>query len=131
MKRLLVLRHAKSSWKEQDLEDHERPLNKRGKHDAPRMGRLMRSEGVLPQLAICSTARRARATLKRVVEAAQVRPKISPKQAILDRYLVVLAIQSMILRQRPDGCPNVTDLICAISTDVRSKDLRPAYQNPS
>jgi phosphohistidine phosphatase SixA len=36
MKTLLVLRHAKSSWKEQDLPDHDRPLNKRGKNDALR-----------------------------------------------------------------------------------------------
>jgi len=36
MKTLLLLRHAKSSWKDSDIDDHERPLNKRGKKDAPR-----------------------------------------------------------------------------------------------
>ncbi len=39
MKSLLILRHAKSSWKHPELTDHDRPLNKRGKRDAPRMGR--------------------------------------------------------------------------------------------
>ena len=68
MKRLLILRHAKSSWKHPDLEDHDRPLNNRGKRDAPRMGRLMREEGVLPEWAFGSTARRARATLERALE---------------------------------------------------------------
>jgi phosphohistidine phosphatase len=70
MKRLLILRHAKSSWKDLDLEDHDRPLNKRGERDAPRMGRLMRSEGVLPELALSSTAKRARATVEQALEAA-------------------------------------------------------------
>jgi len=68
MKRLLILRHAKSSWKYPDLEDHDRPLNHRGKRDAPRMGRLMREEGFLPEWAFGSTARRARGTLERALE---------------------------------------------------------------
>jgi phosphohistidine phosphatase SixA len=41
MKLVLILRHAKSSWKHPDLNDHDRPLNKRGKRDAPRMGELL------------------------------------------------------------------------------------------
>jgi phosphohistidine phosphatase len=44
MKTLLLMRHAKSSWKEPELADHERPLNKRGKLNAPRMGRLLREQ---------------------------------------------------------------------------------------
>ena len=43
MKTLLVLRHAKSSWSDPALDDHERPLNKRGRRDGPRMGELVRS----------------------------------------------------------------------------------------
>ena len=42
MKTLLVLRHAKSSWSDPALDDHERPLNKRGRRDAPRIGELVR-----------------------------------------------------------------------------------------
>ncbi len=71
MSTLFVLRHAKSSWKNPDLADHDRPLNKRGKRDAPRMGRLMREEGLLPQLALSSTAKRARLTLDQALEAAR------------------------------------------------------------
>ena len=44
MKELLVLRHAKSSWKHAGLDDHDRPLNKRGQRNAPRMGQLLRDE---------------------------------------------------------------------------------------
>ncbi|HXV77166.1 MAG TPA: histidine phosphatase family protein [Candidatus Polarisedimenticolaceae bacterium] len=68
MKRLLVLRHAKSSWRDQALDDHERPLNKRGRRDAPRIGLLMERRGLLPQIAITSSALRARATLELALE---------------------------------------------------------------
>lgn len=68
MRTLLLLRHAKSSWKDETLSDHARPLNGRGKRDAPKMGRLLRAEQLVPDLVICSTARRARATTKLVVE---------------------------------------------------------------
>jgi phosphohistidine phosphatase len=56
MKTLLIMRHAKSSWKDPDLSDHDRPLNKRGKHDAPRMGKLLKDEDLVPALIISSTA---------------------------------------------------------------------------
>ena len=62
MKILLVLRHAKSSWKDPGLADHDRPLNKRGLRDAPRMGRLLREEDLVPDRIVSSTAVRARAT---------------------------------------------------------------------
>ncbi len=59
MKTLLILRHAKSSWGKPHLADHDRPLNKRGKRDAPRMGYLADREGLVPDLVITSSARRA------------------------------------------------------------------------
>lgn len=68
MKSLLLLRHAKSSWKDSSLPDHDRPLNKRGKRDAPRMGRLLRKEGLVPDVMISSTAVRARRTAELVAE---------------------------------------------------------------
>ncbi len=69
MKNLLIMRHAKSSWSEAGCSDHDRPLNKRGKHDAPRMGRLLQTEGLVPDAILCSTAKRARSTARRVAEA--------------------------------------------------------------
>jgi phosphohistidine phosphatase len=70
MKTLLVLRHAKSSWSNSALDDHERPLNKRGLRDGPRMGELLRAHGLLPDVVISSDAVRARLTAEAVVDAA-------------------------------------------------------------
>jgi phosphohistidine phosphatase len=73
MKTLLLLRHAKSSWKDGDLDDHDRPLNKRGKRDAPRMGRLLAEENLLPDLILCSSAKRCRKTAEHVIAASGYR----------------------------------------------------------
>ena len=62
MKNLILMRHAKSSWKDVSLPDHERPLNKRGKRDAPRMGKHLQDQGILLDAILCSTAVRARET---------------------------------------------------------------------
>lgn len=59
-RRLVLLRHAKSAWP--DMPDHERPLARRGQRDAPVMGRWLHAVGVVPDLVLCSTARRARET---------------------------------------------------------------------
>lgn len=69
MKILLVLRHAKSSWKDTSISDHSRPLNKRGKKAAPRMGQLIYEEDLVPEIILSSTALRARDTAELVAEA--------------------------------------------------------------
>jgi phosphohistidine phosphatase len=67
MKRLFLLRHAKSSWDDAALTDHDRPLALRGRRAAPRIGEHMRGEGWIPDLVLCSTARRAVETLDLVL----------------------------------------------------------------
>lgn len=59
MKNLIIVRHAKSSWKYDDLDDFDRPLNSRGKGDAPLMGKILRRKGILPELIFSSPALRA------------------------------------------------------------------------
>lgn len=66
MKRLLLIRHAKSSWSNPDLEDIDRPLSKRGKRDAPFMGERLGREGIFPDLIYTSPAKRARKTAKHI-----------------------------------------------------------------
>jgi phosphohistidine phosphatase len=68
MKILLLLRHAKSSWKNPGLADINRPLNKRGKRDAPRMGMLLRQQDLVPDIILSSPAVRARRTAQAVSE---------------------------------------------------------------
>jgi len=68
MKNLLLMRHAKSSWGDSSLPDHQRPLNQRGKRDAPRMGKFLREQGVDLDAILCSTAVRARATAKGLLQ---------------------------------------------------------------
>lgn len=61
LRRLVVLRHAKSAWPD-GVADHERPLAPRGRRDAPVAGRMLAAHDCLPDLALCSTAVRARET---------------------------------------------------------------------
>ena len=76
MKTLLILRHAKSSWDNPALSDYDRPLNKRGKRDAPRIGGHLKQTGVLPDRILTSSAKRARKTAKKVAKACGYKGKI-------------------------------------------------------
>ncbi len=76
MKSVLLHRHAKSSWKHPDLNDQDRPLNKRGKRDAPIMGRLLKRKDLVPDIIISSTAIRARSTAEAVAKASGYKGEI-------------------------------------------------------
>lgn len=69
MKDVLVLRHAKSSWSDAGLPDHERPLKPRGQRDAPEVGRQLRHRGLVPDRILSSTAVRAQTTARLVASA--------------------------------------------------------------
>jgi len=69
LKTLLLMRHAKSSWDDPDMADHDRPLNKRGKKDAPRMVHWLAGQGLTPDVIVTSTAKRARKTADLVAAA--------------------------------------------------------------
>ncbi len=65
-----MLRHGKSSWSSSSLADHDRPLKGRGKRDAQRIGHVLRERGLVPDLIVSSTARRAASTARRAAAAA-------------------------------------------------------------
>ena len=69
MKRLYLLRHAKSAWDDPELRDRERPLSPRGRKAAKRVARWASTHDVRPQLVVCSSAVRAQQTLQRVLPA--------------------------------------------------------------
>lgn len=91
MKTLLILRHAKSSWKRPDLDDHDRPLGARGRRDAPRMGALLRRRGLTPDLVVSSTAVRAQTTAEQVAEKSGY-----GGQVVLDRRLYLAAPEALV-----------------------------------
>ena len=86
MKTLLILRHAKSSWAEPAVSDHNRPLNNRGKRDAPRMGQLIKDEGLLPDLVVTSTALRAHTTASEVARACGYGRQIERNDSLYHAY---------------------------------------------
>jgi phosphohistidine phosphatase len=81
MKTLIVLRHAQAEHPS-DLQDHERPLTKKGEREAQRMGRLLR--GLHPELVLCSTALRARSTTEEALRAAQLSPSVEQLDQLYD-----------------------------------------------
>ena len=99
MKTLLLLRHAKSSWGEPGLSDHDRPLTERGKLDAPRVGLLIQEQGLTPDLIVCSTAKRARKTAQKVARTCGYRGAIAETETF---YLAPVGQYLAYLRQLPD-----------------------------
>lgn len=68
MKKLMIVRHAKSSWEDASLRDFDRPLNKRGRRDVPDMGRRLSEKGLIPDLIIASPANRAITTARGIAK---------------------------------------------------------------
>lgn len=84
MKTLLVLRHAKSSWNYPELSDYDRPLNARGKRDAPRMGKFLQEQGLIPDRILTSSAKRARKTADKVAKTGGYKGKVKKLDAFYD-----------------------------------------------
>jgi phosphohistidine phosphatase len=78
-KTLVLVRHAKSAWPD-GVPDHDRPLAKRGRRDAPAVGRWLTDNAVIPQVAIISSARRAIETTELIT--AELEP--SPRRIVTD-----------------------------------------------
>ena len=65
---VLLMRHAKSSWADDSLSDHDRPLNGRGRRDAPRMAQHLVDAGLVPTRIVVSSAKRTRETVERMMD---------------------------------------------------------------
>ncbi|NMC46522.1 MAG: histidine phosphatase family protein [Chloroflexi bacterium] len=62
MKKIFLMRHAKSSWKDSNIPDHDRPLKKKGEKDAKAMGKMLKGKKLSPDVILCSSAKRAKQT---------------------------------------------------------------------
>jgi len=76
MKKLYIIRHAKSSRSDETLEDFERPLNKRGKENAPMIGERLKEKGIMPDIIISSPAKRAKSTAEMIAKEIGYKKKI-------------------------------------------------------
>jgi len=68
MKKLYLIRHAKSGWDEPALDDFDRPLNDRGNRDAPRMAKRLKEKDIVPDLVLCSPAKRTLQTCEKMAD---------------------------------------------------------------
>ena len=79
---LILIRHAKSDWGQDGLDDHDRPLNDRGRRAAPRIGAWIAGLGLLPDAAICSSARRTRQTWAGIASALPGAPRANVRREL-------------------------------------------------
>ena len=98
MRTLLLMRHAKSSWDNPAMSDHERPLNDRGQLSAPLMGEWLRAQKLVPDLIVCSDARRTRETADLLAPACGFRDKVVITPEL---YLATVPTWRKVLRSLP------------------------------
>lgn len=98
--RLALVRHAKSDWGDAGLDDHDRPLNDRGLHDAPRMAARLAATGFRPDVILASTALRARTTAEAF--GAELRVAVD-----LDPELYGASARSLLSAASTSGAPSV------------------------
>jgi phosphohistidine phosphatase len=100
---LHLLRHAKSSWADPALPDHERPLAPRGRRDAKRIAKHLRRLGYQAELILCSSAARTRETLE------LVRPAVPTSEVIIEDELYAASSDELLARVRlvPDAVGSV------------------------
>ncbi|HPM29252.1 MAG TPA: histidine phosphatase family protein [Chryseolinea sp.] len=132
MKTLYIIRHAKSSWDDPDQSDFDRPLNERGKRNAPRMGKRLKEKGIHPDQIVTSPAKRAWSTGKRIAEILKY-----PKENIKTIKALYHADEETILdtvQKLNDHChvvmlvghnPGLTDFVNTLKEDEWSLDNLP------
>lgn len=129
-RRLFMVRHAKSSWKNPLQSDFDRPLNDRGEHDAPMMGERLKKLGIMPDLIISSTAKRAAQTAKKIAQAIGYNTdKIQWQEKM---YHCIPSVFEEVLYEVDDSIntvfmvahnPGITDFVNKLSHDFKIDDM--------
>lgn len=109
MKTLLLVRHAKSSWDQPGLSDFDRPLNDRGKKDAPEMAKRLKEKGLEIELFVSSPARRARKTAKYFASEFNV----SKEDIVLVEDLYLATAEAFV--KTVTGLPDKADVVAVFS----------------
>jgi len=127
MKRLYLIRHAKSSWNNPDLHDFDRPLNGRGKKDAPVMGKRLAKRNEQPDLIISSSAVRAKKTALEIAESLGYKKNniqwldelyhASPLDMLKQLHDVAEGVESVFLVGHNPGLTELANLLSAHSID--------------
>ncbi|MGI9523450.1 MAG: SixA phosphatase family protein [Hyphomicrobiaceae bacterium] len=109
MLHLLLFRHAKSSWADPRLDDHDRPLNERGERDASRMGEFIGTLDLRLELILCSTANRARETLRLALPGAISKgvPAIRFERGLYE-------VEENVIRRRLERIPDATSSVLVV-----------------
>ena len=115
MKRLVLLRHAKSAWDDDTLRDRDRPLAPRGRRAAKRVGKWARKQDLRPQLVLCSSAVRARQTLERVL------PYLGEPAVWTEVTLYAASAETLLARIR--GLPDEADTVMLVGHNPGLTDL--------
>jgi phosphohistidine phosphatase len=131
-RRLYLLRHAKSSWKDEGLADHDRPLARRGRRAAKAIGRHLREQGVEPELVLCSTARRARETLEGIEpalgrRAVRVEPELygaGPAELLARLHEVAPPIRSVMVIGHNPAVEELALLLACHGSTVRELEAK-------
>ncbi len=114
---LLVLRHAKSAWDTDAETDFDRPLAKRGKKDAPRMGKWLREHELIPDHVVCSPAERARQTAVAVCK-----PLGVDKKSICWDAQIYMGTTEALLEVLGD-CPPAAGMVMIVGHNPGLEDL--------
>ncbi|MBV6632244.1 MAG: histidine phosphatase family protein [Alphaproteobacteria bacterium] len=133
-RRLMLLRHAKSSWDDASLADHDRPLAPRGNRAAKQMGKFIAERGLIPDHIICSSAKRTLETMSRIE-----RDWPNPVAAEIDRNIYLAGTDElrqriamtkgditslMVIGHNPDFQQLVLELLDASAEPEHAADIR-------
>ena len=132
MRRLMLMRHAKADWP--DVADQRRPLAKRGRHDAPVIGRWLREHGYLPDVVVCSSARRTRQTWELVAPELGGSPAVTFDDRAYDAGEMTLLY---LARELPASCqagllighnPAISDLAASLTEPSTDPSADPSAE---
>jgi phosphohistidine phosphatase len=123
MRRLHLLRHAKSSWKDPALADHDRPLSGRGRKAAKAIGEHLSAQSVEPELVLCSSARRARETLD------GIKPALGRPDIRIEAELYAASASELLERVR--SVPDTVGSVLLIGHNPGLEDLALELARPA